>query len=45
MPKRVSQNQINKIYEAHEKEMTTREAAEYAGVNPSTIFRYWNKKG
>mgnify|MGYP001581239266 CR=1 FL=1 len=45
MPKKLTQQKINKIYKAHEKGMSTPKAAEYIGVSQRTIVNYWNKKG
>lgn len=45
MPKILTQEQEDKIYEAHELGMSTNKAAEYAGVSQPTVPRYWNKKG
>lgn len=43
--KPISKDKIDKIFKAHELKMSTRKAAEYASVYPSTVRRYWKNEG
>lgn len=45
MPKLITKDQINKIYEAHKLKKSLRQSAEYANVSKKTVYRYWDKKG
>ncbi len=41
----ISENKIDKIFEAHKLEMSILESSEYAEVSERTVHRYWKKEG
>lgn len=45
MPKPLTQNILDKLYEAHDLKMSVNEAANYTGVSGITIKKYWEKRG
>ena len=45
MVRKISQEQIDKIYEAYNAGMMIPEAADYAKVSKSVVCKYWKKKG
>ncbi|NQU78464.1 helix-turn-helix domain-containing protein [Candidatus Woesearchaeota archaeon] len=44
-PRRITAETTELVFEAHEHEMSLKEAAKYAGVSQSTVRSYWDKKG
>jgi len=44
-PPILTEEQLEKITEAHSLQMSRKQASEYAGVSPTTVSKYWKKQG